>query len=72
MFGSLGAVELLVIAALVMLVFGPSQLPKLGRSMGETIRAFRGIGRELSDTKDDLDAAERDVNRSIRDVTRPK
>lgn len=47
MFGMPGGSELLVIAAIALLIFGPRQLPKLGRSVGETIREFRGVGKEL-------------------------
>jgi sec-independent protein translocase protein TatA len=47
MFGSLGMGELLVIGVILAVLFGPSQLPKLGRSLGETIREFRNIGKEI-------------------------
>ena len=43
----LGAMEIGVIAGICLLIFGPSQIPKLGRAMGETIREFRGIGKAL-------------------------
>jgi sec-independent protein translocase protein TatA len=41
MFGSLGAPELLVIFVVALLVFGPSKLPELGKSLGEAIRGFK-------------------------------
>jgi sec-independent protein translocase protein TatA len=47
MFGSLGLPELLIIAIVCLLIFGPRQLPKLGRSLGETIKEFRGVGKEI-------------------------
>jgi len=47
--------ELMIIAAIAMLIFGPRQLPKLGRSVGETIKAFRGAGKELRSLQDDSD-----------------
>ena len=43
----LGAQEIAVIAVIVLLLWGPKQLPKLGRALGESIREFRGAGREL-------------------------
>jgi TatA/E family protein of Tat protein translocase len=55
MFGSLGAAEIACIAGIAILIFGPSQLPKLGRSLGQTIKEFRGIGRELADTSEELE-----------------
>jgi sec-independent protein translocase protein TatA len=41
MFGSLGAPELIVIFIVALLVFGPSKLPELGKSLGEAIRGFK-------------------------------
>ena len=38
---NLGAPELLLIALIVLLLFGASRLPKLGRSMGQSIRGFK-------------------------------
>lgn len=49
----LGPLELGVIAAICLLVFGPRQIPKLGRSLGATIREFRNVGKELTDTLDE-------------------
>lgn len=47
MLGNLGMGELLIIGVILAVLFGPSQLPKLGRSIGETIREFRAIGKEI-------------------------
>ena len=41
MFGSIGMPELLVIFVIALLVFGPSKLPDVGRSIGEAIRGFK-------------------------------
>ncbi len=41
MFGSIGLPELLVIFVIALLVFGPSKLPDVGRSIGEAIRGFK-------------------------------
>ena len=41
MFGSLGMPELIVILVVALVVFGPSKLPELGKSLGEAIRGFR-------------------------------
>jgi sec-independent protein translocase protein TatA len=47
MFGGLGLYELCIIFAIAVIIFGPSRLPKLGRAAAETIREFRGVGREI-------------------------
>ena len=39
---SLGATELLVVLAVLVLLFGAAQLPKLARSIGEAARELRG------------------------------
>jgi len=45
MFG-LGFPELIVIFVVALLIFGPSKLPSLGKSLGEAIRGFK---KELQD-----------------------
>jgi sec-independent protein translocase protein TatA len=39
--GSLGAPELLVILAIILLVFGGAKLPKLARSLGQAQKEFK-------------------------------
>jgi sec-independent protein translocase protein TatA len=41
MFGSLGAPELLIIGAIVLLIFGVGRLSGLGRDLGSSIKEFR-------------------------------
>jgi TatA/E family protein of Tat protein translocase len=41
MFGSIGMPELIVILAVVLLIFGPTRLPDLGKSLGEAIRGMK-------------------------------
>ncbi|MEN0060004.1 MAG: twin-arginine translocase TatA/TatE family subunit [Bdellovibrio sp.] len=38
---NLGWTEILLIGGIALLLFGPSKLPGLGRSMGEAIRGFK-------------------------------
>ncbi len=51
MFGSLGFPELLVILVIVILVFGTSRIPELGRGMGEGIRNFKKALKEGEEDK---------------------
>jgi len=44
----LGMPEIIIIAIIAVLLFGPRQLPKLGKSIGESIREFRNAGKELT------------------------
>jgi sec-independent protein translocase protein TatA len=38
---NLGWTEILLIGGVALLLFGPSKLPTLGRSLGESIRGFK-------------------------------
>ena len=48
MFG-LGGQELGFIFIIILLVFGPSQIPKLFRGLGEAMKEFRKAQREIND-----------------------
>ena len=50
MFGSIGMPELIVIFIIVLLVFGPTKLPDLGKSLGEAIRALKKAMNESGKT----------------------
>ncbi|HEV8131038.1 MAG TPA: twin-arginine translocase TatA/TatE family subunit [Acidobacteriota bacterium] len=41
MFGSLGFPELMIILVIVIVIFGASRLPQLGKGLGEGIRNFK-------------------------------
>lgn len=48
--GKLGTTELLVIFAIVLLIFGPKYLPRLGKSFGKTIKGFKdGLDKQDDD-----------------------
>ncbi|XP_074571757.1 sec-independent protein translocase protein TATA, chloroplastic-like [Curcuma longa] len=43
----LGVPELLVIAGVAALVFGPKKLPEIGRSIGKTVKSFQQAAKEF-------------------------
>lgn len=51
--GKIGSTELLIVLAIVLVIFGPKALPKLGRSMGKTLGSFRKGMKEDADDDDD-------------------
>ncbi len=51
MFGNIGVTEMLLIAVVVLLLFGAKRLPEIGASMGKGIREFK---RSITDTQDAL------------------
>jgi sec-independent protein translocase protein TatA len=65
MFG-LGATELLIILVIVILIFGATRLPQIGRGLGEGIKNFRGALKEptaIDVTPKDSDPAKSDAKR---------
>lgn len=53
MFGKLGSMEIIVILVIVLLIFGPTQLPKLSKMMGKSIKGFK---EGLEETKESNDS----------------
>ncbi len=64
----MGTPELLIILAVILLIFGPKNLPKLGSALGKTVKNLRdGMGagkkdkkeiKEAEDEEDDEEAEE--------------
>ena len=55
MFG-IGAGEFILILVVGLIVFGPSQLPSVGRSLGKAIREFRKAQAALSNAFNDIES----------------
>ena len=43
----IGLPEMVVIAIIALLVFGPKKLPEIGRSLGKTLRSFQDASKEF-------------------------
>jgi sec-independent protein translocase protein TatA len=41
MLGRIGTSELLIILGIALIIFGPKQLPKLGKTFGSTLKSFK-------------------------------
>lgn len=53
-FLGMGVPELLIILAVVLLIFGPKHLPKLGSAIGSTVKNLRdGLGANKKDEEED-------------------
>ena len=57
MFG-LGGTEIAVLFLIILLIFGPSQIPKMARGLGQAMREFRRAQREIKDELDRDDEPE--------------
>lgn len=60
MFGKIGAGEIILVLAIILLVFGPTKLPALAKSIGQAFSEFRksakGIAKEFDeDLKEDAE-----------------
>lgn len=47
--GNIGPGEILLVAALGLLIFGPKKLPEISRSLGRALREFRRATGELTE-----------------------
>jgi Tat protein translocase TatB subunit len=50
MFGPIGMPEMVVIAVIALIIFGPRKLPELGKSLGKSIAEFKRASNELKNT----------------------
>jgi sec-independent protein translocase protein TatA len=45
----LGGSEVMLVFLIILLIFGPSQIPKMSRGLGQAMREFKKAQREISD-----------------------
>lgn len=60
MFG-LGPTELIIIAVIVILIFGAKRLPDIGKGLGGAIREFKNVKKELKPEKASDDASAKEI-----------
>ncbi len=51
MFGKIGPMEILIILAIALLIFGPGRLSELGKGLGEGIRNFKSAVKDGGDSQ---------------------
>ncbi|WP_457570005.1 twin-arginine translocase TatA/TatE family subunit [Desulfurobacterium sp.] len=66
MFGGIGTNELILILIITLLIFGPSKLPDLAKSMGKAINEFRKASSGIVD-EDDNKKKEEETKKVTRD-----
>ncbi len=54
LFFGLGGQEILIIALVVLLLFGGAKIPELMRGMGKGVRSFKEGMKEVDDTVDEV------------------
>jgi sec-independent protein translocase protein TatA len=61
---NIGPLEIGIILLIVLIIFGPKKLPDLGRSLGSSIREFKGgIGGGDEEDKDDKQVEEKSAEK---------
>ena len=67
--GPIGFPEMLVIAVLALLIFGPRKLPELGRSLGKALAEFRRASTDIRLTiEEEMREAERQAQNLGKEV----
>ena len=59
MLGDVGLPELLVIFIVVLIVFGPGQLPDVGKAIGEALKGFKKAMKESEESSEEKPAKKR-------------
>ncbi len=49
MFGRIGPMELILILAIALVIFGPKKLPEIGKAIGNAIREFKKHSSKVSE-----------------------
>ena len=78
MFESLSGAELLTIAVVALVVFGPGRLPEIARTIGRYVRELRaavtdlrrGIEQEIGPIREPLEEVKKDLSKPVADVRR--
>ncbi len=70
--GKIGVPELLVILLIVLVIFGPKQLPKLSKTLGQTLKSFKdGMADDGSAQTDAQAAAAAPVQQAVATPVQP-
>jgi len=56
MFG-LGTTELIIIAVIIFVLFGARRLPEVGRGLGQAIKEFKKVKKEVTDETGQIQAS---------------
>jgi len=54
----IGGWEIAIILLIVLIIFGPSKLPQMGKAFGQAIREFKKAGKELRSEVEDTNSDE--------------
>jgi TatA/E family protein of Tat protein translocase len=58
-FSKIGPTEIIIILVVALLIFGPSKLPGLGKSIGEGLREFKKSMKDITGDSDSASAPDK-------------
>lgn len=70
MFG-LGVPELIIILVVILIIFGPSMIPKMGKALGETVRALRHTSKEIEEGPDEEEKESKKRKKETKEAIEP-
>lgn len=65
MFG-LGTTELIVIAVIILILFGAKRIPEIGKGLGGAIREFKNIKKEIKSSPSDESANTKEDKKEVK------
>ncbi|MFN1833771.1 twin-arginine translocase TatA/TatE family subunit [Balneola sp. MJW-20] len=60
--GSIGAPEILIVAVIILLLFGAKRIPELARGLGQGIKEFKDAS---NDIKKEIEDSSRDIKDTV-------
>lgn len=63
-----GPTEIIIIAAIALLLIGPKALPKMARSLGSVIPSFKAGLNDVKEIEDEVRKVTDDVTRTVKDA----
>ncbi len=73
MFQGLSMGHMIILLVIILVIFGPKNLPKIGQALGKGIREFKDAARGLNEEMDDTETQRREQRREIaREQTPPE
>lgn len=62
MFNALGATEIIIILAVVLVLFGAKRIPEFARGLGQGIKEFRQASKDI---KKEIEESSRDIDSAV-------
>jgi len=62
----LGGSEVMLVFLIILLIFGPSQIPKMARGIGQALREFRKAQREIGEEINREEPVEKPENKPLK------